>query len=695
MKKRRIVIIYWVLAIVLLPGAAYAYIDPATTTYLIQIITALVVMAGVSLTVFVYRFRTITSKIKYWLYGIFYHKNRKNTKNEDAGISDGGQGGGDEAAAYAIPEYAEAGAGAAPELTYFDEGIRDDLEKNRNELFAAKTKKEVSAKTYKGRVKMIVPLAIAFCFTFVVIGCLELAVQYSPDIPFRLSRIVPSVLLVFAVVSVVLIVVIPAFRGKLFEILFVIGMAVLIAGYLQGNFLNWGIGALTGDTVVWGDLKAQFAASLICWIGCLILMFLLRKYQKKFWKRFVIFAPLLLIVLQSVSLISVVNSNINAGVWGQGLYWQSADQTLTIDRINEVASKNNVIVLLLDRMDQTIVEDIAAKDPAFFEPFDGFTEFDDYTTWFGGTMLSVSGLLTGHRYVYDMTLTDYLNSAWENADMLNAFKNNGADIRFYMEPGDGYDNINQIRGIANNVFQGELGINKRIALVKLIKLSGYRFAPLPLKHLFWLSPYELMDSIELTDQTAPYMSNDIAFYERLVSEGLRKSDNDKSFIYYHLKGAHSPFDMDENIHKVENSSYTQQAEGAFKIVYEYIDQLKQLGLYDNSTIIVTGDHGIYQGDNLVRPAHVALFVKPAGSSGTPLAISHAHVSMDQFQATLMKGMTGDTGSLGDTFFDVGTGDDIVREYNINLSRYKITGDGRDFNNWQFIGLFPDTFTYSD
>jgi len=688
-KRFRIILIYWTAVIVLLPRAAFAYIDPATTTYLIQIATALVVMAGVSLTIFLYRFRMISSKIRFWIFGIVYrirHKNKDGPEKQKTETEKRRE-------PYILPEYAIPGSAEPPEPSSFDGDVRKILQKIIETKNHDKDKKNaLTDKTYKGRLRMLIPLAAAFGFTFIVIGCLELAVRYAPEIPFNLTRILPTVLLVFAVVTFVLIVIVPLFRGRVFQVLIILGITFLVAGYIQGNFLNWGIGALTGDEVIWSYLRAQFAASLICWTGCLVLMTLLYRYARKFWNRFIIFVPLLLILLQGVSLISAVSSNVNEGVWGRGVFWQYADENLTIDRINDVASEKNTVLIVLDRLDQTIIEDITAEDPHFFDQLDGFTAFDDYITWFGGTMLSVSGLLTGHRYVYDKTLDDYLNFAWANANMLQAYTDRGADIRLYMERGGGFNNIKQVRGIANNVFKGELGINKRIALVKLLKLSGYRYAPMPVKQFFWISPYEFMDTIELTDQTAPYMVNDFAFYERLISDGINKSDYKESFVYYHLQGAHTPHTMDENIQYTEESSYTRQTKGAFGIVYEYLRQLKDLGLYDDATIIITGDHGIFQGEELTSPARVGLFVKPAGSYETPLKISNAHVSQSQMNATIMESLTGEKGRFGDTFFDIGVDGNIIREYAINLWRYEITGDGRDFSNWRFIGLFPDTYT---
>jgi hypothetical protein len=87
--------------------------------------------------------------------------------------------------------------------------------------------------------------------------------------------------------------------------------------------------------------------------------------------------------------------------------------------------------------------------------------------------------------------------------------------------------------------------------------------------------------------------------------------------------------------------------------------------------------------------HTALFVKPAGSAGTPLAFSHAPVSPAQLQGTIMQGLFGDSEGFGPAYLDIEEGTEMTREYDFGHSRYIIKGDGRDFANWELIGSFPD------
>lgn len=143
--------------------------------------------------------------------------------------------------------------------------------------------------------------------------------------------------------------------------------------------------------------------------------------------------------------------------------------------------------------------------------------------------------------------------------------------------------------------------------------------------------------------------------------------------------------------------------GDIKIIREYLEQLKTLGVYDNTTIIITADHG-HVKYNTVLEMKVAggciMLVKPAGAdSSKPIVTSLAPVSHADLFATAIKGLGGDATKYGKAIYEIPEnekrdryyyytalytttdGEVVLREYLIDgpadkLSSYKLTG-----NNW--------------
>ncbi|MCL2110644.1 MAG: hypothetical protein FWH32_00025 [Clostridiales bacterium] len=679
MGRFRAVLAYWVVALgVFTPSAAYAYIDPATTTYIIQIVTALVVMLGVSLSIFLYKFNMVSAKVKYGLYGIFYRGQNK--------------GGGASAAShdanertYVLPECGLAGTSTPPS----DEdmaalGEPADMERMPPDPSGVALGKRV----YRGRLKAALPVVLAVCLSFVFIGCLDLFTQNSTLMPFKLFEVTPVLLACFAACFVILIVAVPLFRGKVFEILLSLALAVLIAGYVQGNFLNMGLGELTGDPIAWGDYLGMTIGSAVFWVCVFAAVFLLWRYAQPVWRGLMVFAPVILIIIQSVALMSVLGAGIENrdGVYGTV---DQSGETLSIAGINELSAGNNTVVFLLDRLDEEIIVEIEGMDSAFFDRLDGFTRFKDNMSYYVSTFPSVTTMLTGHHFYFDGLVGDYFSYAWENAEMMHKMKERDVDIKLYMAKGYTYGSIEDLQGIASNILVPEYDFDERVALVKLLKLSGFRYAPMPAKPLFWLSPTEFADAVIMTAEASPYVTNDFAFYQMLLTERLRLSDAPGTFVFYHLLGPHDPLWMDENIQRVDQSTPARQAMGVFGIIYEYIEQMKALGIYEDATIIITGDHGFMQGDVLERPALTGLFVKPGGVYGTPLGTDETSVNPDHFAATIMAGMFGDAEGFGSTYLEASERDAVIREYIQNLRRYEVTGDGRDFSNWRYIGTLEN------
>ena len=707
MIRRRIVLAYWVVALgFFTPGAVHAYIDPATTTYLIQIFTALVVTIGVSLSIFLYRFRIITAKVRYGIYGLIYRLRRgggprggDDRPPQDGGVGVDGEGG---AAArgvagaddgYVFPDYAiPGGTGPLTEEDMAALGEPADLliitQKGQGTEMPWK-------RDYPGRLKAALPVSLAVSLSFILIGCLDLTMQNAGDMPFRPGAIVPALLVVTGVCFAVLLFILPVFRGTAYQILVSLALAVLIAGYIQGNYMNGILGELNGEPIDWGLYLPQTIGSVLMWAAAIVCVFLLLRFAKGAWRRVVLFAPLLLLVIQAAGLAAAFEDyrqNQNTSFWVQ------TEDMLTIDGLHDVASERNAIIFVIDRLDEEFLDMIDDNHPGFFEALDGFTRFDDNISYAGSTFPSVTEMLTGSIYEWDRSAADYFEYAWEHADFMRALKEGGADIRLYMDRGYAYGDGEELRGIASNLFKGDLGFDRQIVLVKLLKLSGFRYSPMPAKHVFWIAPNEFGDAVRLTDETAFFLVNDFAFHANIEKNGLRVMDAKLGFVYYHLQGAHGPFNMDEDMNWVEEEktkNYTpqrvRQATGCFKIVFDYLDRMKALGLYEDATIIITADHGDFYADELTRPALTALFVKPAGSAGTPLAYNHAPVCPAQIPGTVMEGLFGDAEGFAPGYMEVKEGPDAVREYNVNLYEYEIKGDGRNFEDWRHIGTYPDTW----
>ena len=175
----------------------------------------------------------------------------------------------------------------------------------------------------------------------------------------------------------------------------------------------------------------------------------------------------------------------------------------------------------------------------------------------------------------------------------------------------------------------------------------------------------------------------------------------KRFSYIHLDGCHD-VTYNENWETPDESQAGDRAvsvRASFRLIDRYLREMKRLGVYDDATIIITGDHSAAHHDGReVREVRLtAWFVKPSGSGEEPLKRSAAQVSQEDFWATIFRseGLEFDPETYGTPVFEVPETETRRRIHrwqtyqpsskNLDEWVYEIIGPGNDFSNWKEIG----------
>ena len=109
--------------------------------------------------------------------------------------------------------------------------------------------------------------------------------------------------------------------------------------------------------------------------------------------------------------------------------------------------------------------------------------------------------------------------------------------------------------------------------------------------------------------------NDPQFYADIKTQDFSVSKNDtKSFRLYHLFGTHPGASINADGNIQPGVSRAEAARGCLRLIEEYMNRLKQQGVFDNTTIIITADHGYSASStDLSLPCATSciMLVKPA------------------------------------------------------------------------------------
>lgn len=467
---------------------------------------------------------------------------------------------------------------------------------------------------------------------------------------------------------------------------------ISVAGYIQGNFLNGEMLLMDGTVQTWSS--AQKIMNGILWIGIIAVAVFINynvRYQK-LCKRIVQGVCVYLCLMQVLSLAFMIIAKEFPN--------EENEFVLTTNSMLELDEENNVVVFILDWFDRQIMDDILEENPDFTKNLKDFTDYANATSCYAYTALSVPYLLTGVEWEYGMEEAEYCKYAYENSSFLSDIENVNYSIGIYT--GSVYVGAPVKEKLLNysNEVTKTLGYKK--AFYVMSDTSKYKMAPFAAKQFYF---YTTDDIAGIMVNSGEYSANnDIIFHDELQKNKLLLDTSGHysgAFRFYHLRGAHPPVNMTEEFEEVKGDGGTQlsQSKGALKIVYQYIDEMKKMGVYDNAAIIITADHG--QNINVMKKSKLdtdydmtstpILFVKlPNEIHEKGPEISKAPVSHKEFLATVIEAVNGDAQKYGRTFSQVGLSENRQRVFTYVLPpdkkyrRYVIDGDANNSESWKEI-----------
>lgn len=468
---------------------------------------------------------------------------------------------------------------------------------------------------------------------------------------------------------------------QLTDILLIIVFAFAIMGYIQDSLLNGKMQRMDGRIQEW-DNRILFTNAFVWITACLIMIgiFIICRSNNNGKENILRIMTVTAICLTCTQLLTIGYLAVTNP--GEGSFWQ-----LTDEGIFELGDEDNIVVFILDWYDEQVLDAIVEENPGFLEPLDGFTWYRNQTSRYAFTRMSVPYLLTGIRWHKGMTEDEYTDMAFKEGTFLKDLKNLGYNIGLYTE----HAVVRDDAGIVTNLERssGYCDIYRTIKVMS--KCSRYGMMPYIFKSDYYYTAEEISGMVRYKNE---YFLYNNSFYKHLCDDKLNVDAGvDKTFKLYHVNGCHDR-DIDEEIHKGPSDIYS-CGKGVLKIVYTYINELKKAGLYDNTTIIITADHG---QNYLIWPEDCAkcklykntsnpiLFIKEKGERGD-LRISDAPVSHDEFCASVIKYAGGDEKAYGRTYADIDEKEDRTREMDfywtgvVPYKRYYIKGPATDPDSW--------------
>ncbi len=472
--------------------------------------------------------------------------------------------------------------------------------------------------------------------------------------------------------------------------------ALSVAMYLQNLLLNKGIFNSDGSAIDWNKYKNYSSLNIIIWIAIFVVVFIFLVLKEKSSNIF----KNISFVLGLFQLVSYLIIVVQCVLYPK----QYTDNHYTFSGKDQMKyGQENIIVILLDHYPNTQFEDeLYSKDKESVEEvLHDFTYYNNANCNYCYTFPSMPAMLTGQPVDPDMTQLEWLEYIWNSEKCIkfyDALHKDGYRCNIYSSK-DAYavfGNIKYLDGKFDNIIEDDPYINYGLMCRLLEKQTIYKYAPYSVKPRFETASYAFKDTFLFRREDGIVAYDNGEFYTRLIDEGLSVEKGiEKEFTFIHLAGTHWPWHTGENGENIgydmENiTSLDETIKGIHVVLNEFLSQLKEQGIYDNSTIIIMSDHG---GDFASYSPQPIFFVKCASEHHDEMKVNSSPISYDEFQATILCLAGLDYSDYGETIFDWNDGDIREREwwtpeegYNV----YTYTGNRDDLvekmKNEEFIHI---------
>ncbi len=496
---------------------------------------------------------------------------------------------------------------------------------------------------------------------------------------------------------------------KIYRICYALVLALCFLFFMQGTFLNFGANSLAGDNLgtnsVHIGLKILDAFIWLAVLGAAVALAIIK--DKK--GIFAIVAVILSIVVVATQIITPVASTVkHPDVFLSKQERLEKDNSgykneiVTTENLTSVSSERNIFYFCIDKFDEYFAEVAYERDPGMYDELDGFTWFQDTVSLYGHTFPAVASMLTENSFdIENQNRKEYLDSAYADNNTLSVLRDNGYTVNLFTQPHYAYDTADALPDYVENVSDlREFSMAYPMKLVELmIRTATYRCLPLFFKD--WIygvdsSAFNACVRTVGTNGCAGYeLYNDVVS-EQTVEKTFTTREG-KNFSFIHIDGCHglSVDYISKRITEKQKTEITSVVAQSFKIVNEYIKVLKDKGLYKNATIIITGDHPTtVQARYAPKGAKLtALFFKNSGDADTPLVPSLAPAAHENIWPAIFDSEKINRDNNGVGLFDIAENDatrermHVFHTFNSNkcdVYTYKITGSGKNFDNWEMV-----------
>jgi hypothetical protein len=446
--------------------------------------------------------------------------------------------------------------------------------------------------------------------------------------------------LVIALVAIGLLLPQMLFRSYV-VLLFAVGLVL----WIQGSFLVADYGAFTGAAIDWTRESWRNPYEIAMWIGIPALAVAATRYVF----RVAPFASGVLVALQAAALVVSAASAESA----TPAKWRGLSDTMF-----DLSRKQNVIHIVLDGFQSDFFGEILEEERATLDrSLSGAVYFANHTGAFPTTIASIPAMLSARTYRNERDLQRYVRDIFQQGSLFKSLRSNGYRV-------DSVTEMHHDKESATNYYRlprpyVSYEDYRQFTAWQLADLSVFRYAPHILRPAIYNDQaWRLQTMFGPGDtSTRRYHPVNGAVVLNEFAHKLTPVTDEAVYKFIHVGIPHQPVAVNGNcefigVVRSSRASYKAQARCALMRAAAILDRLKTVGVYDDTFVVISSDHGIGFGSPnfvnnrqtpagaltvLAGKAMALLIVKPLKSQGA-VRISRAPTTITDIPATVLDGV---------------------------------------------------------
>ena len=485
-------------------------------------------------------------------------------------------------------------------------------------------------------------------FMFGVFGSSEIFFGNYTELGFVYGEFGWKFLIIGILGSIFIALIIQLFPEILKRILLSLICGFTIAGYIQTMFLNKNLDQIGVSAEGYSANKSQIIGNTIFWFIIVLIALYIGICKKHIWKK--VFGAIsgILLGIQLIAFISLFPT-----ASPDAFSYEDSKEELGLNGVSQytLSSNENIILFVLDNFSNTFWDEALIQYPDMTSSLSDFTYYNNADCAYWGTYPSLAHMLTGHALDTNIAVNDWLAECWNNkltTSYYDLLKSHNYTVNLYTPITDLLTGTNSLGIMQNKIDNiGTASATREFDYPKmyktLLEMSCYRFLPEYFKPYFDVKNSQYTTIVSYPDNEIMYANYD--FYNKLQETGLSLDHSSNYFTIQHLNGTHE-FVNDANCQYAPDSATMETTvKGIFTMIDAYLTQLKELGIYDNSTVIITADHGSEARSQMI------FFMKGKNETHDIMQTSNAPISLNDLVPTIVETLGEDYTPYGQSIHD--------------------------------------------